>query len=125
MGEGPLPEVGLAGDAPSRVPDVDAVALPFAKDGDDLIVGPGAAELLRLVDIDLLGVLELHGAKGTAGEVVEHLLVTAPEDQPALHRILLVGVGATTPTDFRRAGAALARRSRGRRRVATSVAALA
>ena len=125
MGDGPLPEVGLASDAPSRVPDVDVVALPFAKDGADLIVGPGAAELLDLVDVDLLAVLELQGAKGTAGEVVEHLLLTAPDPQPSLHRIFLVGVGDATSTDLRRAGAALARRCRGRRRVATSVAALA
>ena len=125
MGDGPLPEVQLAGDAPSKVQGADVVALPFARDGGDLIVGPGAAELLHLVDVDLLAVLELQGAKGTAGEVVEHLLLAAPEAQPGLQRILLVGVGDATTSDLRRAGAALARRCRGRRRVATSVAALA
>ena len=44
---------------------------------------------------------------------------------PAVRTVLLVGVGATLPSDLRRAGAALARRTRGRDRVATSVASLA
>src|SRR3954447_11834333 len=101
MGDGPLPEGGPGGEPPSQVPDVDVVALPFAKDGDVLLVGFGAAELLDLVDVDLLGLLELQGAKGSAGEVVEHLLVTAPQAQPALHRVLLVGIGAAAPADLR------------------------
>src|SRR4051794_38940517 len=97
MGEGPLPDVRLATEPPSAVPEVDVVALPFTKDtaedGADLVLGAGAAELLTLLDIDLLGLLELHGAKGAVGDVVEHLVVQAPEAQPDLHRVLLVGVG--------------------------------
>ncbi len=67
--------------------------------------------------------LEHHRAAGKAGEIVEHLLLPDDPDQPALS-VLLVGVGAGEPRDLRRAGAALARRTRGRERVATSVPAL-
>jgi leucyl aminopeptidase len=104
------------------VAGVEAVAVPFSKDGDELVLGPGAAELLDEHDVDLLALLEHHGATGKAGEVVEHVLL--PTDGAALP-VLLVGVGTAAPRDLRRAGAALARRTRGRDRVATSVPALA
>src|SRR5205085_2396558 len=42
-----------------------------------------------------------------------------------LRLVLLVGVGTSSPEDLRRAGAALARRVKGRRSVATSLAAAA
>src|SRR5436305_5457498 len=125
MGDGPAPEVELADEPPSDVADADVVALPYLKDGEDLVLGPGAAELLDVLGLDLIGLLELQGADGSAGEIVEHVLVDAPEGRSGLHRVLLVGVGAATPRDLRRAGAALARCCRKRRRVATSVAALA
>ena len=101
---------------------VETVALPFSSDGDELVLGPGAAELLDEHDVDLLTLLEHHRATGKAGEVVEHVLL--PDTGAALS-VLLLGVGATAPRDLRRAGAALARRTRGRDRVATSVPSLA
>ena len=40
--------------APSGSPAPSVVALPFSKDDDDLVLGPGAAELLDEHDVDLL-----------------------------------------------------------------------
>ncbi|HET6560967.1 MAG TPA: leucyl aminopeptidase [Marmoricola sp.] len=119
-----LPAIELAAEPPSRVAGVEVVALPYFKDEDDLVLGPGAAELLEENDVDLLALLDHHGSSGKAGEVVEHVLLPSDPELGAL-TVLLVGVGAAEPRDLRRAGAALARRTRGRGLVATSVPALA
>ncbi|MGZ4484112.1 MAG: leucyl aminopeptidase [Nocardioidaceae bacterium] len=124
------PHVALTEDAPSAVVGADVVALPVLR-GDGgasggLSLGPGAAELLDELDADLFAVLEAAGATGRAGEVTAHVVLEpAGLANPDLELLLLVGVGRGTPADLRRAGAALARRTRGRRNVATSLAALA
>jgi leucyl aminopeptidase len=105
------------------------VALPvIPAEGDDgapgaLTLGPGAAQLADAHD--LLGVLEIQGATGKAGEVT----VYPVPGSGALRKILLVGVGRQTRNDFRRAGAAVARATRTRRgeraaTVATTIPAL-
>ena len=121
LGDALQPRVELSESPPSEISDAEVIALPFSCDDGHLVLGPGAAELLDSHDVDLIGVLEHHRAKGEAGEVVEHLLL----DEHGVRSVLLVGVGETRPSDLRRAGAALARRVRGRARVATSVPALA
>jgi leucyl aminopeptidase len=123
-----LPEVLLATDPPSRVPDADVVAVAVIKDGDDLVLGPGSRELLDDLGVDLLRLLAQRDAMGSVGEVIEcpvlRPLAAADEGaEETFGAALLVGVGERTPRDLRRAGAALARRVRGRERVATSVAA--
>ena len=125
LGDGLLPQIEVSGAAPSQLADADVIAVPFLRDGDDLVLGPGAAELLDELDVDLLGLLEHHQAKGAAGEVVEHPVLDAAGPSSALEVVYLVGVGDARPSDFRRAGAALARKARGRSVVATSVGALA
>ncbi len=129
-GTGPLPSIGLAPGAPSDVLDAEVVALPFFRDGDDLLLGPGAADLVDVLGADLLGLLEHHAATGAAGEVVEHPVLPTPAaseaaDEVALRSVLLVGIGAGEAGDLRRAGAAIARRVRDRGTVATSVPAAA
>jgi len=124
VGAGPAPEVDLSAKAPSEVSGVTVVALPFSVEEDGPTLGPGAAELLDRVDLDLLGCLEHHGATGRAGEVVEVPVLGSVEGRGSLGTVLLVGTGAGRSRDFRRAGAALARRTRGRETVATSIAAL-
>ncbi len=120
------PEVELSAEAPSRIADADVVALPFQRDGDDVVLGPGAAELLDELDVDLLELLDLRQAKGSAGEVVEYPVLDATGlTADGLRSVCLVGVGEARPSDLRRAGAALARRVRGRSKVATSLGALA
>jgi leucyl aminopeptidase len=127
------PQVSLGEDLASELSDADVLALPFLAEDDTLVLGPGAAELLEHVDLDLLALLEHQGAKGRAGEVVEHVLLSRGTDDDAPLTVLLVGVGDSTSTDLRRAGAAVVRRSRAPqragatqpRRVVTTVPALA
>jgi len=103
------PAFALSEDAPSAL-GAEVVALPVIPAGDEtgLTLGPGAAELADAHD--LLGVLEIHGATGKAGEVTVHPV----PGTGALRKILLVGVGQQSRTDFRRAGAAVARAVRAR-----------
>ena len=129
LGDGLLPGIELSAEAPSRIVGADVVAVPFQKDGDDLVLGPGAVELLEELDADLIGLLEHHKAKGSVGEVFEHavLATDGPADPAAdgLQVVYLVGVGEARPSDLRRAAAALARRVKGRTLVATTLAAIA
>ena len=119
------PQVALSDVAPSAVVGADVLALPVLPDGDGVVLGPGAAELLDQLDDDLFAVLEHAGATGEAGEIVERYVLDARAlHNPDLTTVLLVGVGSGTTDDLRRAGAALARRTRGKRTVATSLAAL-
>jgi leucyl aminopeptidase len=126
QGDGLLPDIELSAQAPSTIADAEVVAVPFQRDGDDLVLGPGATDLLDELDVDLLALLEHHKAKGSAGEVVEHVVLDAAGlTAGGLRAVHLVGVGEGRPSDLRRAGAALARRTRGRGVVATSLGALA
>lgn len=93
----------------------DVLALPVVPQADGLVLGPGADE----VDYDLLDVLESERASGKAGEVTSYATPGG-----AFSRILLVGLGAQRPDDFRRAGAALARAVTGASRVVTTIPAL-
>jgi leucyl aminopeptidase len=121
--------VALSEVAPSSVVGVDVVAVPVlsaARPGDGLTLGPGAAELVDELGEDLFVLLDQVGATGEVGEVVERpVLDTSSLSNRDLQLVLLVGVGAGRPDELRRAGAALARRTRGRQSVATSLAALA
>lgn len=120
------PEFALSTVVPAAVLGADVVALPVlpGADGGSPLLGPGAAELADLTGIDLLGVLEATWATGATGEVTTVPVPLGTPDQPDLACVLLVGVGAQRPVDFRRAGAAVARACRGRSVLATSVAAL-
>ena len=122
------PQVALSDVAPSAVVGADVVAIPVlagtGEDGPSL--GPGAAELLDELPEDLFALLDLHRATGAAGEIVGRAVLDASDlSNHSLTEVLLVGVGEGTPAELRRAGAALARRAKGRSTVATSLAALA
>jgi leucyl aminopeptidase len=122
------PALTLDERVPHSVDGVDVVALPVLP-GESLLLGPGAAALADawgdgLTELDLIGVLEAEGATGKAGEVVSYAAPGGMPGSPALRRILLVGVGAQRPFDFRRAGAAVARATRDASVVATTIAAL-
>ncbi|MDO7868937.1 leucyl aminopeptidase family protein [Nocardioides jiangxiensis] len=96
-----------------------ALAVLPAEDGTDgPVLGPGASALADSLDVDLLEVLAFHGASGAAGELTQHVL-------PGGGAVLLVGLGASRPRDFRDAGAALARASKGRERLHAGLASLA
>jgi leucyl aminopeptidase len=85
------------------------------------ILGPGAAELVELLDLDLLALLEHHQASGKAGEIISHPVLGHPQ----VDLVLCVGLGAARPADFRSGGAALARAVKDRDLLVTTVTALA
>jgi leucyl aminopeptidase len=93
----PLPALGLA----EAVPAAAVLAVP-TRPGQD---GP---QIVGTTPVDVAGLLEREKAKGEAGELVA---VPVPGEGP-LERVLLVGAGAATPADLRKAGAAVARRAK-------------
>jgi leucyl aminopeptidase len=94
----------------------DALALPVWP-GDDGApwLGPGGPELVDALGVDLFDALDRESASGKAGEVV---VVPGGSD---IQRVLLVGVGDGSAQAYRRAGAALARNTRGLERLASTV----
>lgn len=78
-------------------------------DGDDVAASLSAA--LGAVGLDAPDVLATHEPDRTAGAVTEVPL--RPGDHP-VRRVLLVGLGDATPADWRTAGAAVGRATRGR-----------
>ncbi|MFT4084416.1 MAG: leucyl aminopeptidase family protein [Nocardioides sp.] len=105
----------------STAPDpatAEIIALPVAAEAGGLVLGPGADELDARYG--LLDQLEFAGATGKAGEVTA-CPVAGTDHTGALRQVLLVGIGAGRRTDFRRAGAALARATRDRTAVVTTI----
>ena len=119
------PQIALSDAAPSAVVGAEVVAVPILPGEDGVTLGPGAAELLDSVELDAFAVLDHASATGRAGEVVAAPVLTTNEQNAALTCVLFVGIGEGGPGDLRRAGAALARRTKGKQTLATSVAALA
>lgn len=101
------PQVALSDVAPSAVLGADVVAIPVLsglEGGDEVSLGPGAAELLDEWPEDLFALLDLARASGKVGEVVEHAVLDATGlNNPDLKLVLLVGVGEGTTDDLRRA----------------------
>ena len=126
------PDFALSDLRPHALPGVEVLALPVLPgdgdgDGDDAgaaLLGPGAAEVADQLGTDLLALLDLADATGRAGEVTALPVPSGTPGNDALRVVLLVGVGDQRPQDFRRAGAALARATRDRASVATTIAAL-
>ena len=121
------PEFALSDLRPHALRGVEVLALPVlpGEDGGSVLLGPGADELAEQLGVDLLALLDMHDATGKAGEIISLPVPLGGAENGALRWVLLVGVGAQAPIDFRRAGAALARATRDRASVATSVPALA
>jgi leucyl aminopeptidase len=120
------PDVALSDLAPTRVVGAEVIALPVLPGDEGVALGPGTAELLDELDLDLFALLQHHKANGKAGEVTEHVVLDATGlSNDGLRSVMLVGVGRADADDLRKAGAALARRTKGRSTVATTLAALA
>ncbi|MCX6400942.1 MAG: leucyl aminopeptidase family protein [Propionibacteriales bacterium] len=117
------PEFALSDLLPGAIIGVDVVALPVLPgDGDvPFLLGPGAAELADELDLDLVGIAEVHGLTGSTAEVATVPVPGGTTANPDLRLVVLVGVGAAAPIDLRRAGAALARATFDRDAVATSI----
>ncbi|HEY7718311.1 MAG TPA: leucyl aminopeptidase family protein [Pedococcus sp.] len=78
------------------------------------------SDALALVGLDPAAVVAAHEPSASAGDVTTVPLV--PGERPA-RTLLLVGVGAGTPDDLRRAGAATGRAARGRAHLVSCVVA--
>jgi len=118
------PELALSSARLDTVAGVDVVALPVWEDADRVLLGPGAEALGERVGVDLLALLDSGPAPNRPGKAGEVTTLPVPEGtatNPELRSVLLVGIGAGSPQDFRRAGAALARATRDRTAVATSI----
>jgi len=120
------PEFAVTATRPHALAGVDVIALPvLAGEGDaPLLLGPGADEVGDLLGVDLLAVLEAERASGTAGEVTAMPVPLGAPQNAKLRLLLLIGLGAAGPDDFRRAGAALARATQDRDAVATTIPAV-
>jgi leucyl aminopeptidase len=116
------PEFALSPALPHQIGGAEVWAFPVLPDPDGPLLGPGADEAAEALGVDLLVALEAARATGRTGEVTT-VAVTSGSDDVSL--VLLVGVGDATTTDFRRAGAALARATKDRVSVVTSLAAIA
>ncbi|GAB6986730.1 leucyl aminopeptidase family protein [Nocardioides pyridinolyticus] len=122
------PGFALSAALPHAVLGAEVAAIPVLPgeaDGDPVVLGPGGEELSDVLGIDLLAVLELDRATGRAGDVTSVPVPFGAPDDAEPRLVLLVGVGDQRPDDLRRAGAALARATRDRASVATSVPAVA
>ena len=119
------PEFAVTASRPHTLAGVDVVALPVQPGEDgDLVLGPGADEVGALLDVDLLALLESDRATGAAGEVTVLPVPLGAPENAALRQVLLVGIGAGSSDDFRRAGATLARAVLDRSAVATTIPAV-
>jgi leucyl aminopeptidase len=104
---------------PHQLTGVEVLALPFTVDDGNPVLGVGGAEAAESLGLDLSGVLSSRRAKGSGGEVI----MVPVAGSHGLRLVLLVGLGAETTTDYRRAGAAVARAAQDHESVASSVSA--
>jgi leucyl aminopeptidase len=99
----------------------DVLAVPVAPGEPAPRLSRSAEQAAAAYGVDLAAVCEQGGTTGAAGQV---LLVPVPRPEGGLPgRLVLVGTGTGNARDLRRAGAALARATRGRERVATTTVA--
>ena len=122
------PEFALSPALPHQIGGAEVWAFPVLPGDDGPLLGPGADEAAEALGVDLLAALEAARATGRTGEVTTVPvagLVTSDGPGDVVVLVLLVGIGDATVTDFRRAGAALARATKDRASVVTSVAAIA
>lgn len=128
-----LPDVVVrTGDvATAELTDADALVLPVAPaaDGDEGVQPrQGTAEAAVRYGVDLADLADRYDADGSAGSI-HTIHLPRPLGARELPwtglpaRVLLVGVGGGTSADLRRAGAAVARATRGLGEVVTTAAA--
>jgi leucyl aminopeptidase len=87
------------------------LALPVRNDGESPAIAALKSETERLFGLDLADEISVEKVSGRAGEMVE-FAVSAPDS--TVERLILVGIGAGSTADLRKAGAALGRRVRGK-----------
>ena len=101
--------------------DARLVAVGFSRSGDEYTLGAAAEQALHELGVDSFTLLDRAKPEGKAGEsVTQEIFGDSPVEQ-----VLLVGLGAERPGDYRRAGSVIARAARTRGPAATSLAAMA
>ncbi|QIG44229.1 leucyl aminopeptidase family protein [Nocardioides anomalus] len=118
------PEFAVTASGPHAVTGVEVIALPVLTGADGPLLGPGAADVGDLLGVDLLAVLEADRATGKVGQVTALPVPLGSPQDADLRQVLLVGLGEASATDFRRAGATLARAVQDRSVVATTIPAV-
>ena len=120
------PEFAVTASRPHALAGVDVIALPVLEgaDGQAPVLGPGAVEVGELLGVDLLAVLDADRVSGKVGEVTVLPVPLGAPENAELRQVLLVGLGAASADDFRRAGATLARAVLDRAAVATTITAV-
>jgi leucyl aminopeptidase len=116
------PAFALSGNTPLELGGVEAMAFSFTSDDGHLALGPHATETGTALGLDLLAALASQRATGKAGEVVQ-VPVAGRGGRSDLRLVLLIGLGEGHDSDFRRAGAALARATTDHDTVVTTIAA--
>jgi leucyl aminopeptidase len=98
------------------------LALPIrpAGEGTSPDLSDDALAVAQALDLDLAGLASRLAVTGRTGEVGA---VPVARNGFAVEQVLLVGVGAASPADLRRAAAAAVRRATGHRRLATNIGA--
>ncbi|MGQ0842596.1 MAG: leucyl aminopeptidase [Sporichthyaceae bacterium] len=109
-GSSVAPKVTLVEDVAVLGGDADVLALPIGPGEDGPVAGPGTAAAARALGIDLMAFAAREKATGAVGDLVAVPVVDGPVEQ-----VLLVGTGGGGVTEMRRTGAALARRTKGKR----------
>ena len=120
------PDFAVTATRPHALAGVDVIALPVLEgaDGQAPLLGPGADEVGELLGVDLLAVLDADRASGKVGQVTVLPVPLGAPENAELRQVLLVGLGAASADDFRRAGATLARAVLDRAAVATTIPAV-
>lgn len=121
------PEFSLSAQLPDALGAPEAIAIPVlaSDEGEPLVLGPGAAELASRWNLDLFELAETFEMTGKTGSIATFPVSRPDTSTEAPLLVMLVGVGKQTATDFRRAGAALARATLDRGHIATTVPAIA
>jgi leucyl aminopeptidase len=114
------PAFALSRKGPLDLGRVDAVAYSFTCEDGHPVLDRLAEQDGATLGVDLPAALASHRATGKAGEVVS-VPVAGRGVRASLGLVLLVGLGERSPSDFRRAGAALARATTDSDTVATAI----
>ena len=117
------PQFALSPALPHQIGGAEVWAFPVLPDEAGPLLGPGADEASDALGVDLLAALEAARGTGRAGEVPPVPVGSTDRDDEVV-LVLLVGVGECSVTDLRRAGAAVARATKDRASVVTTLAAV-
>lgn len=99
---------------------VKATILALPVSGEKAAVAALSKEASKLFDLHLADEIEVEKASARAGDMVEFAVSAAGS---SVERLILVGIGAGSAADLRKAGAALGRRVRGKGLTLASAAA--